>query len=234
MREQLNVPLDRDSCWTNWTQVRTLKIILTKNVSILVSEKNSSMTGFFSYCVSYWHWHFSTTIRELGLPSLVPKDSTFLTTCRLSRSLTLPKTTCPPSNLQKKIDGTFVNALTKPLTCYATISGSFHCLARCLVTREFWPSWWRTAIRCCSCRCWPSRWRTSCASAGSSRPRKSCRRCWKTEDNLLVLKSSPWGGPHNTMDSVLPMHPAALGLILGIPKKYSLDVSEIYWQHFTA
>ena len=36
------------------------------------------------------------------------------------------------------------------------------------------------------------------------------------------------GGPHSTMDSVLASHPAAPGSILGVPKKFSLDVAEIY------
>ena len=34
------------------------------------------------------------------------------------------------------------------------------------------------------------------------------------------------GGPHSTMDRVLASHPAAP--ILGVPKKFSLDVAEIY------
>ena len=32
----------------------------------------------------------------------------------------------------------------------------------------------------------------------------------------------------STMDSVLALHPAAPGLILGVPKNFSLDVAEIY------
>ena len=30
------------------------------------------------------------------------------------------------------------------------------------------------------------------------------------------------------MDSILPSHPAALGSILGDPKKFSLNVAEVY------
>ena len=33
------------------------------------------------------------------------------------------------------------------------------------------------------------------------------------------------------MDSILISHPAAPGLILSIPKNFSLDVAEIYWHH---
>ena len=33
------------------------------------------------------------------------------------------------------------------------------------------------------------------------------------------------------MDSALAAHPAALCSILGIPKNFSLDVAETYWQH---
>ena len=33
------------------------------------------------------------------------------------------------------------------------------------------------------------------------------------------------GGPHSTMDGVLAMHSAALGSILAISKKISLDVA---------
>ena len=36
------------------------------------------------------------------------------------------------------------------------------------------------------------------------------------------------GGGYSTMDSVLATHPAAPGLILSIPKNFSLDVAEIY------
>ena len=46
------------------------------------------------------------------------------------------------------------------------------------------------------------------------------------------------GGPHSTMDSVLALHPAAPGSILGVPKDFpmeiSFDVAEIYRQHCTA
>ena len=39
------------------------------------------------------------------------------------------------------------------------------------------------------------------------------------------------GGPHITVDSILASHPAAPGLILGVPKIFSdLDVVEIYQQ----
>ena len=44
------------------------------------------------------------------------------------------------------------------------------------------------------------------------------------------------GRPHSSMDSILASHPAALGLILGIPKDlilneiYSLNVAEIHQQ----
>ena len=44
------------------------------------------------------------------------------------------------------------------------------------------------------------------------------------------------GVPHSSMDSILASHPAALGLILGIPKDlilneiYSLNVAEIHQQ----
>ena len=33
------------------------------------------------------------------------------------------------------------------------------------------------------------------------------------------------------MDGTLALHLAAPGLILGIPKNFSLDVAEIYWWH---
>ena len=36
------------------------------------------------------------------------------------------------------------------------------------------------------------------------------------------------GGAHSTMDSILASHPVAPSLILGVPKKFSLDVAEIY------
>ena len=35
-------------------------------------------------------------------------------------------------------------------------------------------------------------------------------------------------GAHSTTDSVLAPHPVAPGSILGVPKKFSLDVAEIY------
>ena len=38
-------------------------------------------------------------------------------------------------------------------------------------------------------------------------------------------------GPHSTIGSALALHPVAPGSILGIPKNFSLDVEEIYWQH---
>ena len=36
---------------------------------------------------------------------------------------------------------------------------------------------------------------------------------------------------HSTIDSVLPLHKVASGSILSIPKIFSLDDAEIYWQH---
>ena len=42
------------------------------------------------------------------------------------------------------------------------------------------------------------------------------------------------GGRHCTMESVLALHPAALGLILSVTNKFSLDVAKIYWRHITA
>ena len=39
------------------------------------------------------------------------------------------------------------------------------------------------------------------------------------------------GGGTSTIDSILALHPAALGLNLSIPKNFSLDVGEIYWRH---
>ena len=36
------------------------------------------------------------------------------------------------------------------------------------------------------------------------------------------------GGAHCTMDTILALHPAAPGSILGVPKKFPLDVDEIY------
>ena len=36
------------------------------------------------------------------------------------------------------------------------------------------------------------------------------------------------GVPQSTMDSILASHPVAPDLILGIPKKFSLDVVEMY------
>ena len=39
------------------------------------------------------------------------------------------------------------------------------------------------------------------------------------------------GVPQSTMDSILASHPVAPDLILGIPKKFSLDVVEMYWRH---
>ena len=46
------------------------------------------------------------------------------------------------------------------------------------------------------------------------------------------------GGAHSTMDSVLALHPAAPGLILGVPEDFpmeiSFDVAEIYQQQCTA
>ena len=41
------------------------------------------------------------------------------------------------------------------------------------------------------------------------------------------LKNSSQGGPHSTIDSILASYQAAPGLILSIPKKFSLDVAEI-------
>ena len=43
----------------------------------------------------------------------------------------------------------------------------------------------------------------------------------------------PGGGrAHSTMDSILALHQVAPGEILSISKNFSLDVAEIYWQHF--
>ena len=42
------------------------------------------------------------------------------------------------------------------------------------------------------------------------------------------FESKVLGGPHSTMDSVLALHPAALGSILGAPRNISLDIAEIY------
>ena len=45
--------------------------------------------------------------------------------------------------------------------------------------------------------------------------------------NIFWIKGIMIEGLHGTRI----VHPAALGLILGIPKNFSLDVAEIYWQH---
>ena len=39
------------------------------------------------------------------------------------------------------------------------------------------------------------------------------------------------GRPLSTKDSILALLPAAPGMILGVPKNFSLDIAEIYWQH---
>ena len=44
----------------------------------------------------------------------------------------------------------------------------------------------------------------------------------------IKYRLSLGGGAHSTMDSLLASHPVAPGLILNIPKKYYLDVAEIY------
>ena len=43
----------------------------------------------------------------------------------------------------------------------------------------------------------------------------------------VVVKRSLHREPHSKMDSVLALHPAASGLILGIPNNCSDDVAEI-------
>ena len=49
---------------------------------------------------------------------------------------------------------------------------------------------------------------------------------------LTCVSILSWG-PHSTLNSVLALHPAAPGLILGVHKKFSsLDVADIYWRHF--
>ena len=49
---------------------------------------------------------------------------------------------------------------------------------------------------------------------------------WRT---LKLNKLKEGEGAHSTMDGVLALHPAAPGLILGVPKKFSsIDVAEIY------
>ena len=52
-----------------------------------------------------------------------------------------------------------------------------------------------------------------------------------SDSKISAQKSGLGGGPNSTVDSILASHPAAPGLILGIPKIFSdLDVVEIYRQ----
>ena len=54
---------------------------------------------------------------------------------------------------------------------------------------------------------------------------EACIKYEKDEKNIYS-QVTDWG-PHDKMDSVLVLQPAAPGLILGILKKLSLDVAEM-------